>query len=399
MNVSAKVAAGILLILAPSGSPLVTLSRAQGSLTPAGAPAPTMKSLDQLDEKLNQASAKLDQVDAKQNVADAKAEKRTPIGSLPFTINAPGSYYLTGNLSSSSATATGITISASDVTIDLMGFLLRNSVPTTGNGIQAADTVQNITVRNGSVTGWATGISLFAANVRVERITARANTGIGIISGVSSVIVDCVAALNGSTGMRAGAQSAVVRCVARENAGVGIQSNGGGLVSQSVSKGNAGDGINLGDTGIAQECAAYENGADGFEALSSGAIITRCTAGSNGGNGIRVNNASFVLENSCRGNGVNSVGAGILVSATDNRIEGNHLVFNDRGIDVDFAGNLLIRNSATGNTTADYEFVANNVFGAIVDRRSPSSAAVNTATTASVASSAGTTDPWANFVY
>jgi parallel beta-helix repeat protein len=40
---------------------------AQGSLTPPGAPAPVMKSLDQLDAKL---------------------EKRTPISSLPFTINA-----------------------------------------------------------------------------------------------------------------------------------------------------------------------------------------------------------------------------------------------------------------------------------------------------------------------
>jgi hypothetical protein len=66
---------------------------------------------------------------------------------------------------------------------------------------------------------------------------------------------------------------------------------------------------------------------------------------------------------------------------------------------VNFSGNLIIRNSAAGNTTADFDFAANNVFGAIVDRRTPSSAAVNTATTASVTSSAGTTDPWANFVY
>src|SRR5438094_2967891 len=46
---------------------------AQGSLTPPGAPAPTMKSLDQI-------------------------EARTAISSAPFTINQPGSYYLTKNL-------------------------------------------------------------------------------------------------------------------------------------------------------------------------------------------------------------------------------------------------------------------------------------------------------------
>lgn len=46
---------------------------AQGSLTPPGAPEPTMKTLDQI-------------------------EARTPISSAPFTIIRPGSYYLTTNL-------------------------------------------------------------------------------------------------------------------------------------------------------------------------------------------------------------------------------------------------------------------------------------------------------------
>src|SRR5687767_7720762 len=69
----------------------------QGNLTPPGAPAPTMKTLDQI-------------------------EPRIPIGSVPFTINAPGSYYLTGNLNT--ATTNAIIIRASDVTLDLRGFTL-----------------------------------------------------------------------------------------------------------------------------------------------------------------------------------------------------------------------------------------------------------------------------------
>ena len=66
----------------------------QGSLTPPGAPGETMKTL-------------------------AQVEPRTPISSLPYTISEPGSYYVTGNLSS---TGSGIVIQASGVTVDLMGF-------------------------------------------------------------------------------------------------------------------------------------------------------------------------------------------------------------------------------------------------------------------------------------
>src|ERR1039458_3298480 len=87
------IAAGVcgLVLTAPSGF-------SQGSLTPPpGPPGPTMKSLDQI-------------------------EARTPISSVPYTISAPGSYYLTGNLAVSSGTA--ITIAANQVTLDLNGFTL-----------------------------------------------------------------------------------------------------------------------------------------------------------------------------------------------------------------------------------------------------------------------------------
>src|SRR5713101_4560299 len=76
---------------------------AQGNLTPPGAPAPTMKSLDQI-------------------------EPRTPISSLPVFIGQSGSYYLTGSFDLSSGD--GIFISANNVTIDLNGFTIRSFDPT-----------------------------------------------------------------------------------------------------------------------------------------------------------------------------------------------------------------------------------------------------------------------------
>jgi hypothetical protein len=72
---------------------------AQGPLTPPpGAPAPTMKTLEQI-------------------------EPRTPISALPFTISSPGSYYVSGDLVVV-ANQHGISIDASNVTLDLGGFEL-----------------------------------------------------------------------------------------------------------------------------------------------------------------------------------------------------------------------------------------------------------------------------------
>ena len=93
---------------------------AQGSLTPPGAPAPTMKSLDQI-------------------------EARTPISSLPFTISASGSYYLTKNLAVTSGNA--IVISAEGVTLDLNGFTLSSTEASpAGTGILLNGTKRNTMV-------------------------------------------------------------------------------------------------------------------------------------------------------------------------------------------------------------------------------------------------------------
>jgi hypothetical protein len=56
---------------------------------------------------------------------------------------------------------------------------------------------------------------------------------------------------------------------------------------------------------------------------------------------------------------------------------------------------MIVSNSAKQNTP-NYDLAANNVFGAIVDRTAPASVAVSGN---SAASSAGTTDPWANISY
>ena len=84
--------------------------------------------------------------------------------------------------------------------------------------------------------------------------------------------------------------------------------------------------------------------------------MTGCTASANTGDGIKVNSLSRVEGNTCEENGA---GAGVHVAGQGNRIDGNTVARNVRGIDVDLGGNLVVRNDATLNTT-NFDIVPGN---------------------------------------
>jgi hypothetical protein len=117
--------------LAPlSGFCFLLSALGQGSLTPPGAPGPTMKTLAQI-------------------------EPRTPISAAPFTISASGSYYLTTNLTV--ATGNAITIASSGVTLDLGGFtIFSTAASATGYGILLTDSLSDITILNGHIKSGVT---------------------------------------------------------------------------------------------------------------------------------------------------------------------------------------------------------------------------------------------------
>jgi hypothetical protein len=153
------------LVLACFSTPNVQLSTfAQDGLTPPGAPAPTMKTLDQF-------------------------ESRTPISAAPFNISTSGSYYLTTNLTVNSGLA--VNIAASGVTLDLNGFTIASTEPSaTGFGILISGNPSDVAILHGHIRGAVTnngsgtfsgpgfGYGIFGSTARSVQVSGVSVSGV-----------------------------------------------------------------------------------------------------------------------------------------------------------------------------------------------------------------------------
>jgi parallel beta-helix repeat protein len=365
----------------------------QGSLTPPGPPAPTMKRLDELEPRTNL------------QATPAPAGVDTSNADYHFIINQPGSYYLSANLL---VTKThGLRVSAPGVTLDLNGFEISQVNPS-GNGIEVVPTADRVTIRNGTVKGFVYGIgsSAKASAFRDLAVTGCTSYGIlafsgavlefcrahdnsgtaGIYAGAGSTLSNCTASGNTTTfGINTAAGCVLSNCSAYLNTGIyGISVWTGCSLTNCSATSNTGTGTTSAGFSTGYGCslthctAAYNttNAAStattgmGFN-LFAGSTIRNCVAENNRGDGIRVTASCLVLENNCEQNA-----AGVHSTESNNRIEANNLISNGRGINVDATGSLIIRNSASNNTT-DYVIAANNRYGPIIDISAAGAPAVN----------------------
>ncbi len=289
-----------------------------------------------------------------------------------FQISQPGSYYLTGNIMGAFGRS-GIEIVASGVTIDLNGFELVG-VAGSLDGIKGDPAIQNVRIQNGTISGWGDhGVDLVGVErCHVTNVIATANTGSGIQLGSGSFMSGCIASLNaGFIGLSLDDGCTMVDCTAFGNTGRGLAVDAGGTITN---------------------CTAYANGAEGIVG-GQGATIQHCTSRLNTSHGIRVSSGCTVRNNTCYRNSFGGVGAGVSTTGGDNRIEGNHCAAGGIGIEVNGTGSIIIRNTCAGNTT-DWDIAADNIFGPIIDRRTPGSAAV---LGFAAAGTLGSTDANANY--
>jgi hypothetical protein len=299
-------------------------------------------------------------VSINQAVAVAGSVTAGDAGGFPVSINAPGSYRLSGDLDLGAGATNAIEINADDVTLDLRGFSISGAGLASGSGVAMAGRT-NVEIRGGTIEGFANSAirdsSPTARAHRVIEVVVRDSGGDGIeLVGAGHVIRDCEVSNSGSVGgplgvgILVGAGSAVRRCSALSNARDGIRLAEGSLAVEVLASANGGVGVLLGEGGVVLRSTARDGGSDGI-ATGAYSVVRESASANNGSSapaenaGIRAGRGSVLARNVANDNRQSGIraDAGSLVC-------GNGAASNDeRGIEARSAGTLVLESTANDN--------------------------------------------------
>ena len=362
-----RTAAGLLLLFAAPAF-------GQGPLAPAGMPAPSMKTL-------------------------AQVEPRTPITNAPFTITQPGAYYLAANLAT---TGHGVIVRADRVDLDLMGFAIAGDRGTGDYGVwldgASNAPLRDIAVRNGILDHFDTGVRAeYAVNCRMENLLISSNriSGIHLYAQGGSCLGNAIAGcsfsdtgdygiyLNGGAAGQCNGNSISDCTLGGDSYGIWIDGADSGQ-----GNGNLISGCTIGDT-VLQGVYLHGNSSG----QCNGNLISGCTIHDTGGYGIQLDGAS---GGRCEGNTIarcilfNNADYGIALSyANANRIERNHVTgtLNAGSVGIETensSSNLIVQNSCVGQSSG-YNIGLADTYGPVVTN------------TGSLSTNGSEAHPWANF--
>ncbi|MES2474501.1 MAG: hypothetical protein V4640_01880 [Verrucomicrobiota bacterium] len=296
---------------------------AQGDLTPpAGVPAAGMKTLTQVEPR-----------------TPIPAGPAVPVAGPHFTITAPGSYYLTGNITVAEGNAINITATDGGVSLDLNGYTIRSTHASgSGSAIHIANTSNHTTIRNGHILGATTynGTNFVLKGFSGGIVAATPSSG----HQIHHVTVSGLA----GPGISVNFSSNVSHCIVKEVSGNGISA---GVVTDSAAEVIGGTGIS--GTTISN-CNASSMNTDSLAGISGG-TISNCTASSKGGPGI-----TGAIIDGCTGSS-NGSSSGLIDKSYG--LFASTSVSNSRGSS-NYAWGIYCSN---GNVTNSYGFSNNSSLG------------------------------------
>lgn len=339
-----------------------------------------------------------------------------------YRITQPGSYCLTGNITGV-AGKSGIQIDADNVTVDLNGFEMRGIAGANSGIIDSDDEtrqIRNVTIVNGSISSWPYGgvvmewvqsgrIADVAADnnggkgvhmrgaIRAERVHTRGHTWAGIQVDTGSTLESCTAFAN-NYGFYAEGASTLRGCTASYNQ-FGFSINGG-VAQECSAHNNYTVGFEV-DGAALRDCVAFANATGVLAGYRT--IVENCSVDNSSVTGIRVEGPDGLIRgnrvSNCPNNSGDLYGA-ILATAAAARtmIDGNTVSSSTVGIRALPSTSTVIRNTSGGNGT-NYTISGGVRFGTIVKATSQVGGFNVSPSTATVAGTIVTTDPFANISY
>ncbi|MDP1663477.1 MAG: hypothetical protein Q8L55_16320 [Phycisphaerales bacterium] len=331
---------------------LLVLAGAGPVNPPAGAVAPTMKTLQEVEPRT------------------ALNTTNTPgDASSTYIITQPGSYYLTGDVRPTGG-RNAIMVNADNVTLDLGGYSLDGSSDTTGfrAGITNSANRRNLRVFNGTIKSfrgygmigrfdtssfedlafidsWGGQLEIMqSTGCTVKNVRTRATSGeTGIQVGSNSTVEHCTVE-GGFVGITI--QSGVVRgCSVMNPSAVGISATNALVVDCAVEGANSTSSI--GNGGIA---------------LGHGAKAERCVLRNCQSAGVNLTGRAEVVD--CQ---FTSCAKGVTSSLSGRgRIEGNHFIICTTAISLGGASSFVVGNRFHLNT-ANIVMAAGNTVGEVLD--------------------------------
>ncbi len=258
---------------------------------PAGPVAPTHKTLTEVEPRI------------------AVNAANTPGASgAMYVISQPGSYYLTGNITSTGP-GSAIRIDASDVTLDLGGFRI-DGAGTGQMGVSVAPGQSRCRIANGTITRfqfWA-------------------------VSGGNDAMLEDLRVADCQEGVTCGTRS-VVRRVAVRNATVEYA-------------------ISMSTHGLVESCVVMESPKGIL--VNANSVVRGCSVSDATDTALHLaGGLCLVTGNRLRGSATGiSAGKGIVSGSFGSRIEDNHLTFFTLGVELSGSQNLVVRNSFSRTTTS-----------------------------------------------